>query len=137
LIKLTKNQYTFRHTFPSGIGLSNYKIENIMASSNLNANINLKEVAERLDDSEYNPDNFPGVIWRPKNTYAVVIIMGDGRMMCTNVRSLDEVESLFRKLTKKLEESRVITPRITCPSCNAVVDSEDVVCIECGFLLQQ
>jgi transcription initiation factor TFIID TATA-box-binding protein len=107
-----------------------------MASSNLNAQIVLKDVAEKLDDSEYNPDNFPGVIWRPKNTYAVVIITDDGRMMCTNVRSLEEVESLFRKLTKKLEENGVITPRITCPQCNAVVDSEDVVCIECGFLLQ-
>jgi transcription initiation factor TFIID TATA-box-binding protein len=108
-----------------------------MASSNLNAKINLKDVSERLGDSEYNPDNFPGVIWRPKNTYAVVIIMDDGRLMCTNVRSLEEVESLFKKLTKKLEESGVITPRITCPNCSAVVDSEDVVCIECGFLLQQ
>jgi transcription initiation factor TFIID TATA-box-binding protein len=107
-----------------------------MASSNLNAQIVLKNVAEKLDDSEYNPDNFPGVIWRPKNTYAVVIIMEDGRMMCTNVRSLEEVESLFRKLTKKLEESGVITPRITCPKCNSVVDSEDVVCIDCGYLLQ-
>ena len=66
-----------------------------MASSNLNAKINLKDVSDRLEDSEYNPDNFPGVIWRPKNTYAVVIIMDDGRLMCTNVRSLEEVESLF------------------------------------------
>ena len=134
---MTKNQYTFRPTFPSGIGLVNYQIENIMASSNLNAKINLKDVADKLSDSEYNPDNFPGVIWRPRNTYAVMIIMDDGRLMCTNVRALEEVESLFKKLTKKLEESGIITPRITCPNCSAVVDSEDVVCIECGFLLQQ
>lgn len=134
---MTKNQYTHASTFLSGIGLPNYQIENVIASSNLNSKLNLKDVAERLDDSEYNPENFPGVIWRPRNSYAVVVIMEDGKLMCTNVRSLQDVESLFKKLTKKLEESGVLTPRITCPNCNAVVDSEDVVCIECGYLLQQ
>jgi transcription initiation factor TFIID TATA-box-binding protein len=116
--------------------LTNYQIENIMASTNLNTKIRLKEVSDKLKDSEYNPDNFPGVIWRPKNSYGVVVIMEDGRMMCTNVRSVEEVEKLFKKLTATLEKEGVITPRITCPNCNAVVDSEDVVCIECGHLLQ-
>jgi transcription initiation factor TFIID TATA-box-binding protein len=116
--------------------LSNFQIENIMASSNLNAKIDLNEVAKKVKDCEYNPDNFPGVIWRPRNSYGVVIIMDDGRLMCTNVRSTEEVESLFKKITKSLEEMSIITPRITCPNCGAVVDSEDVVCIDCGFLLQ-
>ncbi|MGA1866325.1 MAG: zinc ribbon domain-containing protein [Thermoplasmatota archaeon] len=116
--------------------MTSYQIENIIASSNLNTSLDLDEVAKRLDDSDYNPDNFPGVIWRPRNSYAVVVIMNDGKLMCTNVRSLQEVESLFKKLTKKLEESGVITPRKTCPNCGAVVDSEDMVCIECGYMLQ-
>ncbi|MBN1540371.1 MAG: hypothetical protein JW939_09525 [Candidatus Thermoplasmatota archaeon] len=107
-----------------------------MASSNINTRLNLVDVARKLDDSDYNPDNFPGVIWHPRNSYAVVVIMDDGKLMCTNTRSLQEVESLFKKLTKKLEESGLITPRMTCPNCNAVVDSEDVVCIECGYMLQ-
>ncbi|MBN1389183.1 MAG: hypothetical protein JXA22_00920 [Candidatus Thermoplasmatota archaeon] len=117
--------------------MPNYQIENIMASSNINARLDLREVAEKLDDSDFSPENFPGVIWRPKNSYAVVVIMENGKLMCTNVRSVQEVESLFKKLTKKLEESGVITPRITCPNCNTVVDSEDMVCIECGYLLQR
>lgn len=117
--------------------MTNYEIENIMASSNLNSKINLAEVAQKVKNCEYNPDNFPGVIWRPANSYGVVIIMDDGRIMCTNVRTLEEVESLFKKITHDLEEQSIITPRITCPNCSAVVDSEDVVCIECGFLLQQ
>lgn len=107
-----------------------------MASTNLNTMLKLSEVSEKLENSEYNPDNFPGIIWRPKNSYGVVVIMEDGRMMCTNIRSVEEVESLFNILTKTLEKEGVITPRITCPNCNAIVDAEDVVCIDCGFLLQ-
>ena len=57
-------------------------------------------------------------------------------MMCTNIRSIEEVEQLFKRLTNILETEGVITPRITCPNCNAVVDAEDVVCIDCGHMLQ-
>ena len=116
--------------------MSNYTIENIMASSNLNVKLRLNDVAAKLEDCEYNPDNFPGVIWRPKSTFGVVIIMEDGRLMCTNVRSIEDVDKIFSKLTKKLEEKGLITPRLTCSKCGAIVDVEDVVCIECGNLLQ-
>jgi transcription initiation factor TFIID TATA-box-binding protein len=107
-----------------------------MASSNLNTKLKLKEVSEKLDDSEYNPDNFPGVIWRPKSSYGVVIIMEDGRLMCTNVRSIEDVDKIFDQLTKNMEKNGLITPRLSCSQCGAIVDAEDVVCIECGFLLQ-
>jgi len=116
--------------------LTSYIIENIIASSNLNSKLRLKDISEKLPESEYNPDNFPGVIWRPRSTYGVVVLMEDGRMMCTNVRSLDDVDALFKRVIKLLEEKGLITPRIACPSCGAVVDSEDVVCVECGQLLQ-
>ncbi|MFW3146303.1 MAG: hypothetical protein ACMUIE_05780 [Thermoplasmatota archaeon] len=116
--------------------MTKYQIENIMASANLNTKLKLKEVADKMDDTEYNPDNFPGVIWRPKNSYGVVVIMDDGKMMCTNTRSIEEVEFLFKDLTSRMEKLGIITPRSTCPKCGAVVDSEDVVCIDCGFLLQ-
>lgn len=122
--------------FQSGIGVSNYTVENIMASSNLNMKLKLEEVAEKLDDCEYNPDNFPGVIWRPKSSYGVVIITEDGRLMCTNVRSIDDVDKIFDLLIKKMEEKRLIKPRLTCPKCDAIIDAEDVVCIECGNLLK-
>ena len=116
--------------------MTSYIIENIIASSNLNSKLRLKDISEKLPESEYNPDNFPGVIWRPRSTYGVVVLMEDGRMMCTNVRSLDDVDALFKRVIKLLEEKGLITPRIACPSCGAVVDSEDVVCVECGQLLQ-
>lgn len=116
--------------------MTSYTIDNIIASTNLNTRLRLNEIAEKLENTEYNPENYPGVIWRPKNKLGVVVIMEDGRMMCTNVRSIEDLEKLFENLIKKMEELTLITPRLACPSCGAVVDSEDVVCIECGNLLQ-
>lgn len=120
-----------------GIYLQNYRIENIIASTNLNSHIDLKEVAKRLENVEYNPDNFPGAIWRPANTYGVALIFQDGRLMCTNTRSIQDVETMFKKLTKRLEELELINPRSVCSNCGAAIDSEDVVCIECGFLFNK
>lgn len=117
--------------------MAGHRIENIVASTNLNTPLNLDKVSELLENTEYNPDNFPGVIWRPSTSYGVALIFDDGKLMCTNVRSVEEVDNLFKRLIKRLEELNIMTPRTTCPKCGAVVDSEDVVCIECGFLLQE
>ena len=113
-----------------------YSIENIIASTNVNNKLDLKVVSEKLENCEYNPDNFPGVIWRPTDFNAVALIFEDGRIMCTNVRSIEGVEDLFKSLIKRLEELAILAPRNTCPNCGAVVDTEDLVCIECGFPLQ-
>jgi len=115
----------------------NYRIENIIASTNLNTDIDLSKVSKVMDSVEYNPENFPGAIWRPPNSYGVAIIFSDGRLMCTNMRGLNEVEAIFNKLIKRMEELELINPRSTCPKCGAVVDTEDVVCIECGFLFNK
>ncbi len=115
----------------------NFKIENIIASTDLNQKMDLEDISGKLEHSEYNPGNFPGVIWRPPTQYGVALIFEDGRVMCTNTRSNDEIEELLSRLIKKLESLGVLTPRTTCPSCDAVVDAEDVVCIECGTLLQK
>jgi len=116
--------------------LIDYKIENIIASTNLKTQLNLDQVAEKLEDTEYNQENFPGVIWRPQTLNSVALIFEDGRVMCTNVRSLDGIENLFNSLIRRMEELGILTPRTTCPNCGAVADSEDLVCIECGFPLQ-
>ena len=115
----------------------NFKIENIIASTNLNIRLDLDEIARKLDNSEYNPSNFPGVIWRPPTQYGVALIFDDGRVMCTNTRSEEEVEEILGRLIKKLESIGILTPRSMCPSCGAVVDAEDVVCIDCGTLLRK
>jgi transcription initiation factor TFIID TATA-box-binding protein len=117
--------------------LQNYRIENIIASTNLNSRINLPDVAKKLENVEYNPDNFPGAIWRPANSYGVALIFQDGRLMCTNTRSIQEVETIFKKLTKRLEELELINPRTSCPNCGAAIDTEDMVCIECGSLFNK
>jgi len=117
--------------------LVNYRIENIIASTNLNSKIDLQNVTAKLENTEYNPESFPGAIWRPANSYGVALIFSDGRLMCTNMRSVQDVESIFKKLIKRLEELELINPRTACPNCGAAIDTEDMVCIECGFLFSK
>jgi transcription initiation factor TFIID TATA-box-binding protein len=116
--------------------LIDYQIENLIASTDVKTELDLKKISEVLENSEYNPDNFPGVIWRPSSMSSVAIIFKDGRMMCTNVRSVDGVDDIFSSLIRRLEQLGIMSPRATCPNCGAVTDSEDLVCIECGHPLQ-
>lgn len=120
-----------------GIILISYKIENIIASANINTPIDLVALAAKLENVEYKPENFQAAIWRPANSYGVALVFSDGRLMCTNMRSVQDVENIFKKLVKRLEELEMINPRVACPHCGAAIDHEDMVCIECGGLINK
>ena len=42
----------------------NIKIENIVASASLGIRVPLEEMVKRLEGSEYEPEQFPGLVYR-------------------------------------------------------------------------
>jgi transcription initiation factor TFIID TATA-box-binding protein len=81
-----------------------YDIENIIASTRVDAELELEKVAEALEDAEFNPASFPGVIYRFKRPRVVVLIFDDGKIMCTSARSTADVEHVFEEVIKTLGE---------------------------------
>jgi transcription initiation factor TFIID TATA-box-binding protein len=81
-----------------------YDIENIIASTKMEAELDLEKVAESLGDCEYNPASFPGVIYRFKKPRAVALIFDDGRLMCTSAKSIEDVEFVFNEIMKMLKD---------------------------------
>ena len=85
-----------------------YDIENIIASTKIDAEIDLEKVAEALENCEYNPASFPGVIFRFKSPRVVVLIFDDGKIMCTSARAVEDVEQVFDETIKLLSEKGFI-----------------------------
>ena len=84
------------------------KYENIIASCNISEKLDLNEVAKGLDGSEYNPDRFPGVIFRFKKPRVVMLIFDSGKIMCTSARSVEDVEFVMTEIEKMLKEKKLI-----------------------------
>ena len=85
---------------------SNFKtqVENIVASAKLDSNLNLDTIAFNLEESEYEPEQFPGLVYRMKDPKVAFLLFGSGKIVCTGARSVDDVKIAVDKVSKKLKK---------------------------------
>ena len=72
-------------------------IVNIVASGNLTSetlNLNQVAMALGLENIEYEPEQFPGMVFRMKEPKVVILIFSTGKVICTGARNKEDVERL-------------------------------------------
>ncbi len=79
-------------------------IQNIVASANLQNKIDLETTADLLDNTMYEPEQFPGVIYRMKDPKTVLLLFTSGKIVCTGGKSEQIVHESVHKLYELLEE---------------------------------
>ena len=91
------------------IGVKVYKnpemvIQNIVATSDLEGELNLSEVAMGLglENVEYEPEQFPGLVYRLKEPKVVMLLFGSGKIVCAGARKTEEVTLAVNRLSKEL-----------------------------------
>ena len=62
-------------------------IENIVASTSLAEHLDLSRIALALEGSEYEPEQFPGLIYRLKDPKTAVLIFRSGKVNCTGAKN--------------------------------------------------
>ncbi|PIN86145.1 TATA-box-binding protein [Candidatus Woesearchaeota archaeon CG10_big_fil_rev_8_21_14_0_10_44_13] len=80
------------------------KVVNIVVSASLNHDIPLEKMAATLSNTEYNPEQFPGLVIRIKEPKTSALIFSSGKIVCTGARSMDKVEESIGKIIKILEK---------------------------------
>lgn len=80
-------------------------VQNIVASANLNAQLNLNAIALAigLEKVEYEPEQFPGLVYRLEEPHVVVLLFGSGKLVCTGARKEEQVSEAVDKITKELD----------------------------------
>ena len=79
------------------------KIENIVVAVNLGRDLNLDQLAFQLEDSEYEPEQFPGLVYRIYDPKVAFLLFSSGRVVCAGAKSLDAVRKAVKKLEAKLK----------------------------------
>ena len=79
-------------------------VQNMVATSDLGAEFNMNEVAVGLglENVEYEPEQFPGLVYRVKEPKAVILIFSSGRIVCVGARSTEDVSKAVEKVSEKL-----------------------------------
>ncbi len=79
-------------------------IENIVASSKIDAKINLEEIAFMLENAEYEPEQFPGLVYRISEPRVAFLLFSSGKIICTGAHSIEDIHRALKKFKEKLEE---------------------------------
>jgi len=89
----------------------NIRVENIVASASLGVDVSLQKIVSKLEGMEYEPEQFPGLVYRIKKPKAAALIFGSGKIVCTGARSIADVNVVFKKVVGVVQKSGVRVPR--------------------------
>jgi transcription initiation factor TFIID TATA-box-binding protein len=82
-------------------------IQNIVASGDLKCNIDLNMAAVVMEYAMYEPEVFPGLIFRMQDPHTVFLIFSTGRIVCTGAKSKEIVAIAVKKLYNLVREMGV------------------------------
>ncbi len=84
------------------------QIQNIVASAKIFAEVNLEKAALILENTMYEPEQFPGLIYRSEDPRVVMLIFSSGNIVCTGAKKESDVKIAVEKTYKKLKEIGVL-----------------------------
>jgi transcription initiation factor TFIID TATA-box-binding protein len=86
------------------------EVQNIVASGDLGARINLNAIAISLglERVEYEPEQFPGLVYRLDAPKVVVLLFGSGKLVCTGARKPEDAEAAVDKITEELKAAGLL-----------------------------
>ncbi|MFO7678298.1 MAG: TATA-box-binding protein [Thermoplasmatota archaeon] len=79
-------------------------VQNMVATADLGGELNLDEVAIAfgLENVEYEPEQFPGLVYRVRDPKVVMLLFGSGKIVCTGGRNTEDVSLAVQNLSEKL-----------------------------------
>jgi len=80
------------------------RLENIVASAKLNQELNLDMIAFSLENTEYEPEQFPGLVFRMDDPKVTFLLFGSGKIICTGGRRITDVKRAIEKVDKQLRK---------------------------------
>jgi transcription initiation factor TFIID TATA-box-binding protein len=105
--------------------MTRIRIENVVASSSLGDELDLKTVAFALEGAEYAPDQFPGVIFRLKQPKTAILLFHSGKIVCTGGKSMRQVVESIRivsEMVRKAGQKILKNPKIQVQNIVATAD---------------
>ena len=76
------------------------KLQNIVSTANLKCHLDLRQIALKAKNAEYNPKRFAAVIMRIKEPKTTALIFSSGKMVCTGARSEEDSRKAAKQYAK-------------------------------------
>ena len=79
-------------------------IVNIALTSDLGVKLNLKKICSHLAHTEYNPEQFPGLVFKIKEPRSSALLFTSGKIVCTGTKSIEDAKKAVNNLIRALNK---------------------------------
>jgi len=90
------------------LGTPRIKVENMVASADIHGKVDLEAAAEFLDNIMYEPEQFPGAVYRMKEPKVVILVFSSGRLVITGAKIEAQVHEAVEKMKAILVENKIL-----------------------------
>lgn len=83
--------------------VSKLKVQNIVATTSLGKQVSLTKLARSQSNTEFNPEQFPGLVLRIAKPKSAVLVFSSGNLVCTGTKSVAQVKEVITEVIKQLK----------------------------------
>ncbi|MEA1992824.1 MAG: TATA-box-binding protein [Euryarchaeota archaeon] len=80
------------------------RLQNIVATDDLNITIDLEALIFELSNCEYEPEQFPGLVYRVQNPKVAILVFNTGKIVCAGAKSEEDVKKGIKQLVAELKD---------------------------------
>lgn len=78
------------------------KVQNIVASGAIDLDLNLNTLALELENTEYEPEQFPGLVYKLTEPTATFLLFSNGKLVCTGTKNKAQLDDSMVQLNKNV-----------------------------------
>jgi len=83
------------------------EVQNIVASTKLDTRLDIDKMAFELENSEYEPETFPGLVYKMEGS-VTFLIFSTGKIVCVGAKSIKDIKESIDSLVKKLRKIKAL-----------------------------
>jgi transcription initiation factor TFIID TATA-box-binding protein len=80
------------------------EVQNIVASFDFGREFDLERIARTYENTEYEPEVFPGLVFRLDDPKVVVLLFVSGKGVCAGAKGMKDIQRAAQKITKILRQ---------------------------------
>ena len=79
-------------------------VENVVTSADTNRDLDLESLCVDLPNAQFNPEDFPGIVYRSTDEGVAVLIFRSGKIVCTGADSIEQTHKVIDEIKGQFDE---------------------------------
>ena len=88
--------------------MAEINIQNIVASTTFAEKLDLDVIAQSIKEAEYEPEQFPGLVYRLDDPKVALLLFGSGKIVCAGAKKIEEIHTAVEKVIEELTLLKLI-----------------------------